>query len=90
MWADYLLALKPIMSTPQRRRLPREGVDPVASLEHGLASWRLVQAAWRTRLDSARKEHDTEQIAASQVKLEQCEAEIARIEKLLQDLRKPE
>ena len=74
-----------IMSrTPERRRLPREGIDPRASLEHGLASWRLVQAAWRGRLDEARGAHDSEQLAVAQAKLDECEREIARIEKLLQ------
>ena len=78
------------MTTPERRRLPREGIDPRASLEHGIASWRLVQSAWRVRLDDARKAHDSAQVAAAEAKLEECEREIARIEKLLQDLPRPE
>ena len=73
-------------NTPERRRLPRDGIDPRASLQHGLASWRLVEAAWRNRLDAAKADHDMEQIAAAEVKLEECEREIARIGKLLQDL----
>jgi hypothetical protein len=77
-------------TTPDRRRLPREGIDPRASLEHGLASWRLVQSAWRVRLDDARAAHDTEQVAAAEAKLEECEREIARIGKLLQDLGQPD
>jgi hypothetical protein len=72
-------------TTPERRRLPREGVDPRSSLQHGLSSWRLVQAAWSVRLDDAREAQDSEQMAAAEAKLEECEREIARIEKLLQD-----
>ena len=79
-----------MMTTPERRRLPREGIDPRASLEHGIASWRLVQSAWRVRLDDARKAHDSAQVAAAEAKLGECEREIARIEKLLQDLPRPE
>jgi hypothetical protein len=73
------------MTTPDRRRLPRD--DERASLQHGLASWRLVQSAWRVRLDDARKAQDAGQIAAAETKLEECERELARIDKLLQDLR---
>ena len=72
------------MSTPSdRRRLPREGIDPRSSLEHGLASWRLVQAAWRERLEDARIADDPERIALAEAKLDECERELARIEKLL-------
>ncbi len=70
-------------TTPERRRLPREGIDARSSLEHGLASWRLVQAAWRVRLDDARKAQDSEKVAAAEAKLDECERELARIEKLL-------
>jgi hypothetical protein len=72
------------MTTRDRRRLPRDENNPRPSLEHGLASWRLVQAAWRGRLDDARKAQDSEQVAAAEAKLEECDREIARIEKLLQ------
>ena len=77
------------MTTPDRRRLPREGIDPSLSLEHGLSSWRLVQAAWRVRLDDARKTDDAQQIAAAEAKLDECEQQIARIEKLLQSSNSP-
>jgi hypothetical protein len=70
------------MTTPERRRLPRD--DPRSSLEHGLRSWRLVQAAWCVRLDDAREAGDAEKLAAAEAKLAECEREIARIEKLLQ------
>jgi hypothetical protein len=49
-----------------------------------------VQAAWRVRLDEAREARDSAQAAAAQAKLEECEGEIARIEKLLQDFRQSE
>ena len=71
-------------TTPERRRLPREGIDPRVSLEHGLNSWRLVKAAWSARLDEARTAHDHESMAVAEAKLNECEREIARIEKLLQ------
>lgn len=71
------------MTTPERRRLPRDRDDARPSLEHGLASWRLVQAAWRVRLDDARKAQDSEKVAAAEAKLDECERELARIERLL-------
>jgi hypothetical protein len=73
--------------TPERRVFPREGMDPRVSLERGLASRRLMQEAWRGRLDAARQAHDSDQTAAAQAKLEECEREIARIEALLAKLR---
>jgi hypothetical protein len=36
------------------------------------------------RLDDARKAQDSEQVAAAEAKLAECERELARIEKLLQ------
>jgi hypothetical protein len=71
-------------TTPDRRRLPRDGVDPRSSLQHGLASWRLVQAAWRTRLNDAHERNDSEGLAAAEAKLQECDRELARLEKLLQ------
>lgn len=72
-------------TTPERRRLPRDEADPRASLAHGLSSWRLVQAAWRTRLEDAQAARDDARIAAAEAKLEECKREIARIEKALQE-----
>jgi hypothetical protein len=46
-----------------------------------------MQEAWRGRLDAARQAHDSDQTAAAQAKLEECEREIARIEALLAKLR---
>ena len=80
---EELAEIPLVMTTPDRRRLPRDENDPRPSLEHGLESWRLVQAAWRVRLDDARKANDSEQVAAAEAKLAECEQQIARIEKLL-------
>ena len=71
------------MTTVDRRRLPRDGIHARTSLEHGLASWRLVQSAWRLRLNEAREGHDSAQVAVTEAKLNECEREIARLEKLL-------
>jgi hypothetical protein len=69
---------------PERRRLPREGVDPRVSLEHALSSWRLLKAAWIARLEEARAADDKGAVAAAEAKLDECERELARIGKLLE------
>jgi hypothetical protein len=71
------------MTTRDRRRLPREGLDPRISLEHALSSWRLLKAAWTARLEEARTSDDKEGIAAAQTKLDECDRELARIGTLL-------
>jgi hypothetical protein len=73
------------MTTRDRRRLPREGLDPRISLEHALSSWRLLKAAWTARLEEARSADDRGGIEVAQAKLDECEREFARIGKLLED-----
>ena len=73
------------MTTPDRRRLPRDETDPRSSLQHGVESWRLVQAAWRVRLQEAQAANNAADLAAAQAKLEECERQIVRLEKMLQD-----
>ena len=77
------------MTTRDRRRLPREGLDPRISLEHALSSWRLLKAAWTARLEEARTSDDKERITAAQAKLDECERELARIGKLLETAGSP-
>jgi len=72
------------MTTRDRRRLPREGLDPRISLEHALSSWRLLKAAWTARLEEARGADDNDGVSVAQAKLEECERELARIGRLLE------
>jgi hypothetical protein len=73
------------MTTRDRRRLPREGLDPRISLEHAVSSWRLLKAAWTARLEEARTANDKQSMDAAQAKLDECDRELARVAKLLEE-----
>ena len=83
--AIYGAATLSAMTTVERRRLFRDGINVRPSLEHGLASWQRVQAAWRARLEEARETHDAAGVAVTEAKLQMCERELARLGRLLQD-----
>ena len=80
-----MLANNPVSFTAERRRYARVGIDPRASVKHALAHWQRVQAAWLFILESARRTQNGERTVVAQSKLDECEREIARLEKLLRN-----
>jgi hypothetical protein len=68
---------------PERRKHPRDGTDPRASLRQTLRSWQLLQKAWKVVFEGAVVAHNYERMALAEAKLDECARELVRVEKLL-------
>jgi hypothetical protein len=58
-------------------------MDPRESLHQTLRSWLLLQRAWKVVFEGAVVAHNFERMARAEAKMDECERELSRVEKLL-------
>jgi type VI protein secretion system component VasF len=72
------------MAAPaERRHTIRPKPNTAETLQRALASWRRLQAAWTVTLQGAEAVQNSERMALAKSKLDECQSEITRIERLL-------
>ena len=74
------------MAPINRRRHDRSALNPRSSLERALDTWRILLGAWGSVLEGARAAKNWERMALAEAKLDECEAEVARLEGLVRSL----
>jgi hypothetical protein len=71
----------------ERRRLHRTSTNTGPSLQLALGSWVRIRGGWESVRELAHGVQNWERMALAEAKLDECRAQIARIETLLFDYR---